>query len=74
MICIDGTQYVPSNKMNIMTSRIDFLACSAHKMRAPTGIGLLYLNDEMKEHLKPTIYGGAMNKSIKKDSYLQMDS
>ena len=35
---------------------------------------MLYLNDEMKKHLKPTIYGGGMNKSIKKDSYLQMDS
>lgn len=74
IICIDGTQYVPLNKMDLMNSRIDFLACSAHKMCAPTGIGLLYLNDEMKKHLKPTIYGGGMNKSIKKDSYLQMDS
>ncbi|MGL4616969.1 MAG: cysteine desulfurase [Mycoplasmoidaceae bacterium] len=74
IICVDATQYIPLNKMNLENSQIDFLACSGHKMCAPTGIGLLYLNDKMKKYLKPTIYGGAMNKSIKKDSYLQMDS
>ena len=64
IFCIDGTQYVSLNKMDLMNSRIDLLACSAHKMCAATGIGLLYLDGEMKKVLKPTIYGGGLNKSI----------
>lgn len=73
IVCIDATQYVPLNKMNLANSKIDFLVCSAHKMCAPTGIGLLYLGNEIKTHFKPTIYGGGMNKNIKKDSYSLMD-
>ncbi|MGL5640427.1 MAG: cysteine desulfurase [Mycoplasmoidaceae bacterium] len=74
IICVDGTQYVPLNNMKLNNSKIDFLACSGHKMCAPTGIGLLYLSDEIKENFRPTIYGGGMNKSITKDSYLQMNN
>ncbi len=74
IVCIDATQFVPLNKMDLKNSKIDFLVCSGHKMCAPTGVGLLYVESELKKIFKPSIFGGGMNKTIKKDEFEEMEN
>ncbi|MGL4647466.1 MAG: aminotransferase class V-fold PLP-dependent enzyme [Mycoplasmoidaceae bacterium] len=74
IICIDATQYIPLNKMDLKNSAIDFLACSGHKMCAPTGIGIIYVKLDMKKDFRPSIFGGGMNKTIRKEEFEAMES
>ncbi|MGL5630648.1 MAG: aminotransferase class V-fold PLP-dependent enzyme [Mycoplasmoidaceae bacterium] len=74
LICIDATQYLPTKKMDIKNSNIDFLICSAHKMLGPTGIGMLYISNSGLKKLEVTLLGGGMNSSISKYSYTTLPS
>ncbi|MGL4769178.1 MAG: aminotransferase class V-fold PLP-dependent enzyme [Mycoplasmoidaceae bacterium] len=74
LICIDATQYLPTKKMDIKNSNIDFLICSAHKMLGPTGIGMLYISNNGLKKLEVTLLGGGMNSSISKYSYTTLPS
>lgn len=72
-VVVDAVQYLAHNKMNLRRSSIDFLACSAHKMMGPTGIGALYINKNLIKVIKPKIVGGGMNGEIKRDYYTLME-
>lgn len=67
LIC-DGAQYMPHNKLDLSTSRIDFLAFSGHKMYAPNGIGVLYIKNNPSLKMLPYKVGGGMI-----DGYLDKD-
>lgn len=68
-ICVDATQYMAHNRMNLENSNIDFVVGSAHKMLGPTGIGFLYISSDLIEKMKPNIVGGGMNFEIKRNYY-----
>lgn len=68
-VCVDATQYLAHNRMDLSNSNIDFVVGSAHKMLGPTGIGFLYINNQLIEKLKPSILGGGMNFEIKRNYY-----
>lgn len=72
-IIVDAVQYLAHNKMNLKKASIDFLACSAHKMMGPTGIGALYINKNLINFIKPKIVGGGMNGEIRRDYYTLME-
>ncbi|MBQ9328310.1 MAG: cysteine desulfurase [Solobacterium sp.] len=58
---IDGSQAVPHMKVDVKELGIDFLACSAHKMCGPGGVGILYGRYDLLEAMEPVFMGGDMN-------------
>ena len=66
-VVVDGAQSVPHMKIDVSNIDIDFLAFSAHKMCGPTGVGILYVKDELLNDIKPITYGGGMNSSFEFD-------
>jgi cysteine desulfurase/selenocysteine lyase len=63
-ILIDGAQSVPHMKVDVKDLDCDFLAFSGHKMLAPTGIGVLYVKQEVLESMEPFLRGGEMVKQV----------
>ena len=66
-VVIDGAQSVPHMKIDVENLDMDFLAFSAHKMCGPTGVGVIYVKEELLNDIKPIIYGGGMNTSFEFD-------
>ena len=64
---IDGAQSAPHVKIDVQDLNIDFLAFSAHKMCGPTGVGVLYVRQELHNDITPIIFGGGMNSSFSFD-------
>ena len=63
-ILIDGAQSVPHLKVDVKDLDCDFLAFSGHKMLAPTGIGVLYVKQEILEGMEPFLRGGEMVRQV----------
>ena len=59
-VLIDGAQSVPHLKVDVTDLDCDFLAFSGHKMLGPTGIGVLYVKQEVLEGMEPFLHGGEM--------------
>ena len=59
-ILIDAAQSVPHKKINIFSTGADFLVFSGHKMLAPTGIGVLYINKNLHNEIEPYQLGGGI--------------
>ena len=72
LVVVDGAQSASHVKMDVQVDDIDFLACSAHKMYGPTGIGFLYGKFELLDKMQPLEYGGDMNAMFTKDGYLEL--
>ena len=66
-VLVDGAQSVPHIKVDVTDLDMDFLAFSAHKMCGPTGVGVLYIKDEILNEVKPIIFGGGMNSTFSYD-------
>ncbi len=66
-VLVDGAQSVPHRKIDVTDIDMDFLAFSAHKMCGPTGVGVLYVKEDLMNDVKPIIFGGGMN------SYFEFD-
>ncbi|AFD07370.1 cysteine desulfurase family protein [Solitalea canadensis] len=43
--------------------KVHFIACAAHKLHGPKGVGFLYVNYHVK--IKPFIYGGAQERNMR---------
>jgi cysteine desulfurase/selenocysteine lyase len=63
-ILVDGAQSVPHLKVDVQDMDCDFLAFSGHKMLGPTGIGVLYVKQEVLEGMEPFLRGGEMVKEV----------
>ncbi len=72
LVVVDGAQSASHIKMDVQVDDIDFLACSAHKMYGPTGIGFLYGKFDLLDKMQPISYGGDMNAMFTKDGYLEL--
>lgn len=70
-VVIDGAQSVPHIKINVTDIDMDFLAFSAHKMCGPTGVGILYIKEELLKDMKPIIFGGGMNATFSYDGTVE---
>lgn len=66
-VIIDGAQSVPHMQIDVTDLDMDFLAFSAHKMCGPTGVGVLYIKEDLVNDIKPIIVGGGMNSSFEYD-------
>ncbi|WP_020615609.1 cysteine desulfurase family protein [Paenibacillus daejeonensis] len=53
---VDGVQSVGKLPVKLRAWRIDMFTVSAHKLRGPKGVGLLYVREGVR--LQPLVYGG----------------
>lgn len=61
---VDGAQSAPHLRLDVQALDCDFLVFSAHKMYAPTGVGVLYGKENWLEKLPPYKGGGEMIKQV----------
>ncbi len=62
----DATQAFGKIKLNVQEMSIDLLACSAHKIYGPKGIGALYCRRSMpRVQLHPIISGGGHERGLR---------
>ena len=64
LILVDGAQSVPHMPVDVNELDCDFLAFSGHKMLGPTGIGALFVRDNVLEDMEPYQRGGEMVKEV----------
>lgn len=63
----DAVQAVPYLKLDIKKMGIDFLSLSAHKFYGPKGVGLAYINRQVK--VRPLIIGGGQEDNLRSGTY-----
>lgn len=64
MVVLDACQSVPHFSVDFKLLGVSAAAWSGHKMLGPTGIGCLYLNDELLRDLPPFLLGGNMIENV----------
>ena len=57
-VLFDAAQAAPSQKIDASALGVDYLACSAHKMCGPSGVGVFYVRSDHSESLQPLMFGG----------------
>ena len=63
-VLIDGAQSVSHMPVNMQEIGCDFFVFSGHKIFAPTGIGVVYVREELHDILPPWHGGGNMIKNV----------
>ena len=60
LVLVDAAQSAPHIPVDLQQLGCDALAFSAHKMLGPTGVGVLYVREELLESMEPFLGGGEM--------------
>jgi len=60
LVLLDAAQAMSHVKIDVKALDCDFLACSAHKMFGPTGVGVLYGKLDLLNAMPPLFGGGDM--------------
>jgi len=68
MVVLDACQSVPHFNVDFKLLGVSAAAWSGHKMLGPTGVGCLYLNDELLGELPPFLLGGNMIENVTYES------
>lgn len=63
-VIIDGAQSVAHIPVNVQSMGADFFVFSGHKIFAPTGIGAVFIKEELHDVLPPWQGGGNMIKNV----------
>ncbi len=63
-VLIDGAQSVAHIPVNMQQIGCDFFVFSGHKIFGPTGIGAVYISEELHEILPPWQGGGNMIRNV----------
>ena len=63
-VLIDAAQSIPHFSVNVEELNCDFLVFSGHKIFGPTGVGVLYVKEEIYKEMKPFMGGGDMIKEV----------
>jgi cysteine desulfurase / selenocysteine lyase len=64
VVLIDGAQSAPHLSIDVQAMDCDFYIFSAHKVYAPTGMGVLYGKKALLEVMPPYLTGGEMIKEV----------
>jgi len=66
-ILVDAAQSVPHMPVDVKKIGADFICFSGHKMLGPTGIGVLYISEDVIENneIDPVISGGGAVKQVR---------
>ncbi|HEX5633340.1 MAG TPA: cysteine desulfurase, partial [Gemmatimonadales bacterium] len=63
-VVVDASQSAAHMKLDVRALGADFVACTAHKMLGPTGIGMLWGRRELLEAMPPFLGGGEMIRTV----------
>lgn len=63
-VLVDASQSAAHMKLDVRALGADFVACTAHKMLGPTGIGMLWGRRELLEAMPPFLGGGEMIREV----------
>lgn len=58
LVCLDGAQSTPHQRIDVEELDVDMFAFSSHKMLGPSGMGVLYAKMDILERMEPLISGG----------------
>ena len=71
---IDAAQSISHEQINVQELGCDFLVFSGHKIMGPTGVGVLYMNEQHADIMEPFLRGGQMIKEVTKTNTTWNDS
>ena len=63
-VVLDASQSAAHMPLDVKALGADFVACTAHKMLGPTGIGMLWGRRELLEAMPPFLGGGEMIRTV----------
>lgn len=63
-VILDACQSIPHMATNLQNLNVAAAAWSGHKMLGPTGVGVLYLRDDLLHGLPPFLMGGNMIENV----------
>jgi cysteine desulfurase / selenocysteine lyase len=63
-VVLDACQSAPHMTLDLVKLGVAAAAWSGHKMLGPTGVGCLYLNDDLLKGLPPFLLGGNMIENV----------
>lgn len=66
---VDAAQSAGKLSIDTKDMFIDLLSISAHKFYGPQGIGALYINSSINNHLSPLIHGGGQEAGLRPGTY-----
>jgi cysteine desulfurase len=61
----DGAQAPLAMNLEEISSHVDLLSLSGHKMHGPMGIGALYVRRDIQDTIEPLIYGGGQQNGLR---------
>ncbi len=73
LVILDASQSVPQLPVDVGALGVDAVAFTGHKMCGPTGIGVLWMREEVLSELPPFLGGGEMIESVSMDSATYAD-
>lgn len=63
-VLLDGAQAVPHMQVDIRDLNCDFYCFSAHKVYGPTGVGVLFVKENILNEMPPYQTGGGIIKTV----------
>lgn len=63
-VVLDASQSAAHMPLDVQALGVDFMACTAHKMLGPTGIGVLWGRRALLEEMPPFLGGGEMIRRV----------
>jgi cysteine desulfurase/selenocysteine lyase len=73
VVLVDAAQSVARLPIDVQDIGCDALVFSGHKIYGPTGIGVLYVKENILENMPPYMGGGEMIEEVHKDRYVLND-
>jgi len=70
---VDAAQSLPHMKIDVKKLGCDFLVFSGHKMLGPSGIGVLFIKEDLYERMEPFLLGGSTIKEVHIGGYVSED-
>lgn len=64
ILIVDGAQGIPHHRVNVKDIGCDAYVFSSHKLFGPTGVGVVYCNNDLYQYLNAWQGGGSMIKDV----------
>jgi cysteine desulfurase / selenocysteine lyase len=69
LFLVDGAQYTPHIRTDVVELGCDFFGFTSHKMLGPTGIGVLWGREELLDAMPAFLTGGEMIRDVRLDGW-----
>jgi len=69
LFLVDGAQYAPHVRTDVVELGCDFFGFTGHKMLGPTGIGVLWGREELLDDMPAFLTGGEMIRDVRLDGW-----